>query len=117
MIPIVEVSLENRLARLDEIAATEPGWYDGDGETPPAESVALAREILVTLFEAGVPTPGIFPGIDRPAVLVEWLTDSVHESWDVGSDGTVERYGYDANTKLSKYDVFVWTGVERPILV
>jgi hypothetical protein len=53
-------------ARLAELAALTPGWFDGTGEAMAPAALASARELL-----AAFPTGYAFPW-DDGVVMVEW---------------------------------------------
>lgn len=59
--------------RLDEIAALEDGWYDGNGHAIDLEVIEFAREHLERWMDTyQISRPGIFPGVDERDLHLEW---------------------------------------------
>lgn len=53
--------LASAIARIDELAALEKGWLDGDGEEIRPETVVFAKEICTALYRSGAHDFSIFP--------------------------------------------------------
>jgi hypothetical protein len=66
--------------RIDALALTSDGWFDGGGVGPTQEALSAARSVLPTLIAEGdFPRPGVFPtpagGIKAEWRLGRWIVD------------------------------------------
>lgn len=77
-------------ARLDDIAALQEGWLDGDGLAVSGVAMTVLRNLLdgaVDWFSSA----GIFPTIEG-GICIEANVDNVEYSFELGPDGSVSGY-------------------------
>lgn len=84
-------------ARLDQMAALQDGWHDGEGLAPTLQALLAARTLLALLASSNAKPnrrPGIAP-TDGGGLLLEWDPGDVIHLWrnatmiEIDADGTM----------------------------
>jgi hypothetical protein len=95
-------ALDTLRARLDELAAIDYGWLDGEGAPPTPASISLAWSVLSALVGThGVERPRVFPCVEG-CVQAEWVIgDWALDAWFAPSGLVVKAGATNARTQVS----------------
>jgi len=76
--------------RLDEIATTEPGWFDGDNPAPTGIAIEAMRQALLEIAESNdeAAKPYLYPDPDG-GIIAEWDKGSWSASMTIGADARI----------------------------
>ena len=73
-------------SRLEEIAATSAGWYDGENPAPTPVAVEAMRQFLEAISLLSSPLPHLYP-IPSGGVVAEWSLGAWEASAEVDPSG------------------------------
>lgn len=89
--------------RLDRLALTKGGWYDGDGEAMDPRAVQAAREMFVIIGTTGYEAMAI---TISGGILMDW-TGKHSVVVTIGPDGTFEICGDIVGADGQRQEVFL----------
>jgi hypothetical protein len=87
--PVTGRDLSDLLARLDEIAALEVGWLDGEGAKIDRTVISNVRRLLSTLADNPSPRVCVYP-TEAGGVQLEWTNGPIESSLEFLTEGQVQ---------------------------
>lgn len=90
---------EEAIARLNDLATLEDGWYDRNSDAPTAKSIEVARLVAEGLADSDLTRIGIFPRPDG-GIVFEEMTRATRENaltmsfalTEIHQDGAITVY-------------------------
>jgi hypothetical protein len=93
--------------RIEALASTPDGWFDGEGVAPTRQALVAASAVLPTLLAEGdLPRPGVFPtpagDIKAEWRLGRWIVDVLFS----GKNGLITASATNKDTAVVKSEEF-----------
>ena len=101
-------------ARLEEIAATPAGWYDGENPAPSPAAVEAMRQFLEEVSLLSSPLPHLYP-IPSGGVVAEWSLGDWEASAEVVPSG--EQLALNAVNTTTADELDMLVGLNSPDLM